>query len=146
MAITVKNGNGQRSLALAEINITPLCDVLLVLLIIFMVTAPLLTQGIDVNLPQAKAKEVERTKDDVILSLRRSGESFQIFLGDATTPLPEAELEHQLKNYFDDRDEKDIFLRADRDLKYGDVARIMAIAKVSGITRIGMMTQQSEVP
>lgn len=143
MAFTTQNRNGHRSLA--EINITPLCDVLLVLLIIFMVTAPLLTQGIDVNLPQAKAKEVERANDDIILSLRRTGEDFQIFLGDGTTPLPETELEHQLKNFFDDRDKKDLFLRADRDIKYGDVARIMAIAKVAGIKRIGMMTQP-EVP
>ena len=139
MAMTLGNGSGQRSLA--EINITPLCDVLLVLLIIFMVTAPLLTQGIDINLPQAKAKEVERVKDDVILSLHRNGDAFQIYLGDTKTPLAETDLEHQLRNYFDNRDQKDIFLRADRDMKYGDVARIMAIAKLAGIKRIGMMTQ-----
>ncbi len=142
MAISTNNKNGH---SLAEINITPLCDVLLVLLIIFMVTAPLLTQGIDVNLPQASAKEVERTKDDVILSLRKQGEGFQIFLGDSRTPVPESELEHQLKNYFAGRDEKDIFLRADRDMKYGDVARLIAVAKGAGIKRIGMMTQP-EVP
>jgi biopolymer transport protein TolR len=127
--------------SLAEINITPLCDVLLVLLIIFMVTAPLLTQGVDINLPQTKAKEVERATDDVILTLRHQDDSFQIFLGESSKPVDPTYLEHQLKNLFEDREKKDIFLRADQELRYGDVAKVMAIAKLAGIQRIGMMTR-----
>ncbi|MBI2343893.1 MAG: biopolymer transporter ExbD [Deltaproteobacteria bacterium] len=141
--MTNSSSNGQRG-NLAEINITPLCDVLLVLLIIFMVTAPLLTQGIDVNLPQTKAKDVERTKNDIILTLRQTGEEYQIFIGDSTKPVGVASLEQHLKNVFEERDEKDLFLRADRDIRYGEVAKVMAIAKLAGIRRIGMMTQPEE--
>ncbi len=137
---TQKNAGRDRSLA--EINVTPLCDVLLVLLIIFMVTTPLLTQGIDVNLPQAKAQEVQRTKDDVILTMHQTGgANYQIFVGDDKTPISTENLEHHLKVTFEEREQKDIFLRADREILYGDVAKVMAIAKLAGVQRIGMMTQ-----
>ena len=133
------NQTHQRSLA--EINITPLCDVLLVLLIIFMVTAPLLSQGIDVKLPQTKAPEVRQKKTDVVLTMRKEGDAYRIYLSDQRTPIGVAYLERQLKELFADREEKDLFLRADRDIRYGEVARVMAIAKLAGVQRIGMMTQ-----
>ena len=123
--------------SLAEINITPFCDVLLVLLIIFMVTAPLLSQGLDVNLPQTKAPEIQRTKDDVILTIRKDG---QMFLGDDGTPISISYLEHRLKDLFDRREKKDLYLKADLEIRYGEVARVMATAKLAGIERIGMMT------
>ncbi|MBI4367033.1 MAG: biopolymer transporter ExbD [Deltaproteobacteria bacterium] len=123
---------------LAEINITPFCDVLLVLLIIFMVTAPLLSQGVTVNMPRTKAPEIQRAKDDVIITLRKDG---QMFLGEDTAPIPIATLEHRLKELFVDRKTKDLYLRADQEIRYGEVARVMALAKLAGIERIGMMTQ-----
>ena len=127
--------------ALADINITPLCDVLLVLLIIFMVTAPLLTQGIDVNLPQTKAPKVERQQDDVIVTIKPAGKQMAIFLGDAKTAVQRSELEQQLRTVFAERERKDLFLKADSTVPYGEVAQVMAIAKLAGIERIGMMTQ-----
>ncbi|MBI4237855.1 MAG: biopolymer transporter ExbD [Deltaproteobacteria bacterium] len=141
MAFTARKNNGRGHQALAEINITPLCDVLLVLLIIFMVTAPLLSQGIDVHLPQAKAPQIQQDREDMILSLRKEGDNFTLFLGDQPTPIGIQSLEQELKDRFANRDEKDLFLKADRDVRYGDVARIMAIAKLAGVQRIGMMTQ-----
>lgn len=144
--ITQSNGNnggrrGAQQRSLAEINITPLCDVLLVLLIIFMVTAPLLTQGIDVNLPQTKAPEVQQKKTDVVLTMRKANNGVRLFLGNGTTPIADAYLERQLRETFAEREEKDLFLRADQDVRYGEVARVMAIAKLAGIERIGMMTR-----
>lgn len=138
MAISVGQNQSNN---LAEINITPLCDVLLVLLIIFMVTAPLLTQGIDVNLPQAQGKEVSQTQDDIILTLRKENQGYSIFLGDKSSPVDVEYLEKQLRTTFEDKEKKDIFLRADQDIRYGDIAKVMAIAKLAGIQRIGMMTQ-----
>lgn len=137
MAVFSSN-NKTHNRSLAEINITPFCDVLLVLLIIFMVTAPLLSQGIDVNMPRTKAPEIQRKKDDIILTVRKDG---QMFLGEDPTPIPVSYLEHRLKDLFERRDEKDLYLRADQEIKYGEVARVLALAKLAGIQRIGMMTQ-----
>lgn len=131
----------QTDTALADINITPLCDVLLVLLIIFMVTAPLLTQGIDVNLPQTKAPEVQRTQDDIIITIKPSTTGAQFYLGDNDTAIATHQLESTIKQALATREENDVFLKADHTVPYGDVAKVMAIAKLAGATRIGMMTQ-----
>ncbi len=137
----ITNNRRMTSGGLAEINITPLCDVLLVLLIIFMVTAPLLSQGIDVNLPQARGKEVERTQSDIILTMRRRGNGFRIYLNNSTTPIAIDDLDQRLKEALTNAKQKDVFLRADRAIQYGDVARVMAITKLAGAQRIGMMTR-----
>lgn len=144
MGMAMGNSKTSGRAALADINITPLCDVLLVLLIIFMITAPMLTQGVDVNLPQGKAPEVQTTKDDFILTLRKTGEDVGIYLGSSDKTTAMSDLENALKIAFAERQEKDLFLRADRDIRYGEVARVMAIAKLAGISRIGMMTQPEQ--
>lgn len=130
--------NGSHNRVLSEINITPFVDVMLVLLIIFMVTAPLLQQGLPVNLPEAQAPALKRTKTDVILTLQKDG---NVFLGDDKTAIPPDELEPRLTAIYSTREEKDLFIKADTDLRYGMVVKVMSMAKKAGVERIGMITQ-----
>lgn len=123
---------------LAEINVIPFCDILLVLLIIFMITAPLLQQGLDVNLPQASAPAMEKEKTDVILTMRKNGE---IFIGDESTPFNTDTLAGKLDVIYRNKEKKDLFIKADTDIKYGEVVKVMSLAKEAGIQRIGMVTQ-----
>jgi biopolymer transport protein TolR len=137
------NGNGKskrrsHNRVLNEINVTPFVDVILVLLIIFMVTAPLLQQGLPVNLPEAAAPALKRTKKDVILTIKRDG---SVYIGDDATVVPMADLEERLTGLYATRESKDLFIKADSDLRYGIVVKVMSIAKKSGVDRIGMLTQ-----
>ncbi|MFH1875205.1 MAG: biopolymer transporter ExbD [Pseudomonadota bacterium] len=131
------NGNKDRRLA-SEINITPFVDVVLVLLIIFMVTAPLLQQGLPVNLPEAAAPALKRTKADIIVTIQ-PGE--KVFIGDDQIQIPMDELQGRLTAIFEVKEQKDLFIKADTDLLYGTVIRVMSIAKKAGVERIGMITQ-----
>ena len=130
--------SGGRNRVLSDINITPFVDVMLVLLIIFMVTAPLLQQGLPVNLPEAQAPAIKRTKEDVILTLQPNG---KIFLGDDKREISLDALPEKLTAIYSVRDQKDIFIKADANIIYGTIVRVMSIAKKSGVDRIGMLTQ-----
>ncbi len=116
-----------------EINVTPLVDVMLVLLIIFMVTAPLLQQGIDVNLPKAKGKEFPY-ENSIFLTVRGDG---TIFLNDQE--MTQAELKKKLSLLA--TKDPEIFLRADSSVPYGLIATIMADVKDAGIERLGLVTE-----
>nr|HQH80628.1 biopolymer transporter ExbD [bacterium] len=124
--------------SLSEINVTPLVDVALTLLIVFMITAPLLQQGLPVNLPEASAPALKRAKEDIILTVQNNG---AIYIGDDKIMIPMDEIEGRLSAIFSQRQQKDLFIKADTDLRYGDVIRIMSIAKKAGVDRIGMITQ-----
>ncbi len=142
----MNNGNGNangksrsgHNRVLNEINVTPFVDVMLVLLIIFMVTAPLMQQGLPVNLPQAAAPALKRTKTDVIITIKKDG---NIFIGDDPTVIPLPELEERLTSLYATKEDKDLFIKADTDLRYGMVVKVMSIAKKAGVDRIGMLTQ-----
>lgn len=126
---------------LAEINITPFVDVVLVLLIIFMITAPLMQQGFTVNLPSSKSPEVKSTSKDVILSIDRNG---KFFLSDIKQPISADELTPKLYTIYRTKEQKDLFIQADQNLPYKKVVEAMSIAHQAGVERIGMMTQSDK--
>jgi biopolymer transport protein TolR len=142
MAYT-NNNNHTHNKALSEINVIPFCDILLVLLIIFMITAPLMQQGLDVNLPQANAPQISKQKTDIILTIRSGG---QMFIGDDTAPVTIGFLEKKLNDIYANKEKKDLFIKADADIRYGDVVKVMSLAKAAGVARIGMVTQPEKGP
>jgi biopolymer transport protein TolR len=121
---------------IAEINIIPLVDVMLVLLIIFMVTAPLSIGGIKVDLPFSKAKGGSIDENRVVLSINKKGEYYI----DKLLVSPPA-LEQRMKAIFEFREKKELFIRADTDVAYGKVVNAMSAAKISGVSKISMLTQ-----
>jgi biopolymer transport protein TolR len=129
---------------LSDIIITPMVDVALTLLIVFMITAPLLQQGLPVNLPEAAAPALKRTKTDVIVSIQGDG---KVYIGDEGDVIPDEELEGRLLAIYQAKDQKDLFIKADRNVRYGNVVHVMSVAKKAGVDRIGMITQpESETP
>ena len=127
----------QRRAPMADINVTPMVDVMLVLLIIFMVTAPLLTAGVPVNLPDARSKPLDQDAKPVQLSLDAEG---RVFLGEteiASAALPDALARIAARGSGSDTPQ--VFLRADRSLDYGRVMRVMGELSRAGLTRIAMV-------
>jgi biopolymer transport protein TolR len=122
--------------ALSEINVTPLVDVMLVLLIIFMVTAPLMQQGIDVNLPKAKGKELAAEEERIMVTITKGN---KIYINKNLIEL--SELGRKLQKIYERRTDKEVFLKADKDIPYGFVVRTMAEIRSAGIEKLGMVTE-----
>ncbi|HYG64500.1 MAG TPA: protein TolR [Thermoanaerobaculia bacterium] len=142
MAFNVGNGNGDEESVLADINVTPLVDVMLVLLIIFMIAAPMLHQGIEVALPRAEAQNLPmRMEDPLVVSVNRDG---QIFLREE--PVEKDSLVEVLQAEISSRGGEDdtVFLKGDRELPYGDMIGILDLLHQGGITRIGMVTERPQ--
>lgn len=127
-------GGAQR--ALSEINVTPFVDVTLVLLIIFMVTAPMMQQGVDVDLPETTTQPLRMDDEPLVLSVQKDGKYYL-----ARREIPAAELQEKLEAIFEGRDSKEIFLRADREAAYGIVVKALAAAREAGATKLGMVTE-----
>jgi biopolymer transport protein TolR len=121
---------------MAEINVTPLVDVMLVLLVIFMVTAPMMQQGVQVNLPKADTKAMTPQEEAVVVTVDKSG---KVFINKDQVPVNE--LRAKLAALFAAREKKEVFLKADAGVPYGDVVRAMADIKGAGIERLGMVTE-----
>jgi biopolymer transport protein TolR len=134
MGMGSNRGSGGRS-TMSEINVTPMVDVMLVLLIIFMVTAPLIQQGVKVNLPEAKAAPVEASDKKLVLSIDMQK---RVYIGEAEVALDE--LEKKLAANAKAQSDKEVYLHADRDVPYGVVVDVMAAAQRAGITNVGMIT------
>ena len=117
--------------ALSEINVTPFVDVMLVLLIIFMVTAPLLQQGIDVNLPQAKGKELGPS-ERVVITIKKDA---KIYLDKSSVDID------ALRTRLSTMTDRDVFLRADGEVPYGIVVEVMGELREIGIEKLGMVTE-----
>ena len=122
---------------MSEINVTPLVDVMLVLLIIFMVTAPLLKEGVRVELPEAKAKPIEHSKEhDIILTIDKEG---KLYIG--KTEIDWKTLKPKMKLILRQRAKKEVYLQADRSVPYGVVVKALAALQEAGAERIGMITE-----
>ncbi|MCE5336478.1 MAG: protein TolR [Desulfobacteraceae bacterium] len=130
------NGNDSKGMV-ADINVTPLVDVMLVLLIIFMVTAPMMTQGVDVKLPESSAPAIPSDDERLVVSVTQDR---KIFLNDNAVELNE--LETKLGAITQNRqDNKGVFLRADEQIPYGYVMQVMGTIREAGIDQIGMVTE-----
>lgn len=125
---------GRNMLPLSNINVTPFVDVMLVLLVIFMVTAPIIQQGVEVNLPQAKASPVVGEAEPLIVSIARDG---RVYLNDNEVTPAELRTKLQAIRNLDAR--KPVYLRADRDVRYGSVIATIGEIKGAGIENLGMM-------
>jgi len=139
MAMGGPSGGGGGMGSLTEINVTPLVDVMLVLLIIFMVTAPMLQTGVDVNLPEAKAQTIPDDEGKLILTVTKDK---RVFIG--KLQIPWDDVEKILKNNAKLNADHELYLHADKDLLYGDVVKIMAAVKQAGVDKLGMVTDPLE--
>ena len=136
VSIGARRVRGQRRAVMSEINVTPMVDVMLVLLIIFMVAAPLLTVGVPIDLPETQAKSIEQDREPLTLSVNDKG---QVFLQNSEIKMDEIvpKLKAIAKNGSDER----IFVRGDRKVDYGTVMRVMGRLSAAGYRRVALVTE-----
>ena len=132
-------GPTNQTRAMSDINVTPLVDVMLVLLIIFMVTAPMMQQGIDVDLPRTTSKPMETQEERLVITINSRREVF--INKEKVDPLL---LRRRLQRMTATKLNKEVFLRADRSVPYGFVVQTMAEIKNAGIEKLGMVTEPLE--
>jgi biopolymer transport protein TolR len=131
--------DGRSNESLSQINVTPLVDVMLVLLVIFMVTAPILHQGVSVDLPRVGGSAFAGEEEQLVVSVTAAGE---VFLNDAEMSAPE--LRDKLSAIVRERPDRQVFMRADGDARYGIVATVMGALREAGVRRLGMVTNPPE--
>ncbi len=127
-------GNTDR--LMSDINVTPFVDVMLVLLIVFMVAAPMMIEGVEVSLPQATSQPLATEQEQLIVSLNQNGE---IFLNDYQVQL--TELREKLDLIIKGQSDREVYLKADKEIPYGVVVRVMSEIKDAGVERLGMVTE-----
>ena len=128
-------GGGKSRMVMSEINVTPLVDVMLVLLIIFMVTTPMMQQGIDIDLPETSSSGVATSDEPFVLVIKKNR---KLYVGEKQ--IPSDELQTRLKAIFETRKNKQVYLQADKSVDYGFVAETMADIRAAGIFNIGLVT------
>ena len=131
--MTAGGNNGQ---LMSDINVTPLVDVMLVLLIIFMVTAPMMMQGVDVSLPEATAEPLESEKENLIITVDKEN---KVFINDFQVSVDG--LGEKLRKILEGRSDREVYLKADKDISYGTVVKVMAEVKGAGVEKLGMVTE-----
>jgi biopolymer transport protein TolR len=141
MSMNARRGGRARYRPLAEINVTPMVDVMLVLLIIFMVTAPLMTSGVSVDLPKTNAQQLNSDSEPLTVSIKADG---SIFLQDQGVDVGDlvAKLQAISKNNPDRR----IFVRGDKDLAYGRIMEVMGTITQGGFTKVALLAEQTAAP
>lgn len=130
--------NGRKKLV-SDINVTPMVDVMLVLLIIFMVTAPMMTQGVNVELPETTAKSLRQEEKPIVITISKEGD-----ISINNIPLARALMVQELQKSYHSNQKQPIFLRADKNVPYGHVVTVMADVKAVGFDKIGMITKPPE--
>jgi biopolymer transport protein TolR len=130
--------NGRKKLV-SDINVTPMVDVMLVLLIIFMVTAPMMTQGVNVELPETTAKSLRQEEKPIVITISKEGD-----ISINNIPLARALMIQELEKNYNSNKKQPIFLRADKNVPYGHVVTVMADVKAVGFDKIGMITKPPE--
>ena len=137
--LTRYGGGGRRRPSyrpLSEINVTPFVDVMLVLLIVFMVTAPLLTVGVPVDLPKTKAKSIAESEEPLVITVNAEG---AVFIQDTEVPIEN--LVPRLKAITENKADTRIYLRGDKDINYGRVMEVMGTVNVAGFTRVALIAE-----
>jgi biopolymer transport protein TolR len=123
---------------MSEINVTPMVDVMLVLLVIFMVAAPLLTVGVPVDLPQTKAPAITEQKEPLVITLNAKSELFI-----QNSPVSDDELVPRLQAITKNNPQADIYVRGDRSINYGRVMEVMGMVSAAGFTKVSLITEQA---
>jgi len=121
---------------ISDINVTPFVDVMLVLLVIFMVTAPMMMQGVDIALPETTSQPLAAKKENLVITINNQN---QIFINNHQLAIDF--LQEKLKIILEGRDNREVYLRADREISYGFVVRVMAEIKAAGVDKLGMVTE-----
>jgi biopolymer transport protein TolR len=134
--MAVDASSSREGTTISQINVTPLVDVMLVLLVIFMVTAPIIQQGVQVNLPQTKASAIAGSEEPLIVTVAKDG---KIYLNDNVIGL--ADLGPKLTAIRKLQADKQVYLRADQDVRYGTVMKTIAEIKQAGIEKLGMVSR-----
>ena len=122
--------------AISQINVTPLVDVMLVLLVIFMVTAPILQQGVTVNLPRVEAGPLEGNDEQLVVTVTARD---MVVLNDARMTV--VELQQKLRSVLAERPDRKVFLRADAEARYGQVMKVLSSIRQAGVQKLGMVTE-----
>ncbi len=145
MNVSPTSGRGKRRKPMAEINVVPYIDVSLVLLIIFMVTAPLLQTGVDVDLPKAESKAIDPAKEPpIVVTITRNGD-LRLEMGDQKeVAVDAANLSDQVLAAVRDKPRRTVLIRGDQAVEYGRVISVMASLKKAGVPSVGLMTQPEE--
>lgn len=121
---------------MSDINVTPFVDVMLVLLIIFMVTAPMMIQGVDVSLPQATSEPLQTETENLLITIDKNN---HVYINDYRVTLDF--LQEKLQKILEGREGRRVYLRADKDISYGMVVRVMSEIKNAGVVNLGMVTE-----
>lgn len=131
---------------MAEINVVPYIDVMLVLLVIFMVTAPMMTQGVKVDLPETTSDPIQAQKDvePVIVSVDANGAYYMEVGDEESEPMALADLNQQVSKILAGRSQRDVLVRGDENVDYGTVVRLMATLQTAGATSVGLITEEPQ--
>ena len=141
MALATAGRRHRKKKLKAEINVVPYIDVMLVLLIIFMVTAPLLNLGVDVSLPQSNAKSIQDRKDPLIVRVDRDGHYALIVQGGQPQELPADMLQAKVRTLVENNRDLPVFVAGDREANYEVVLDAMALLQHAGVDKVGLMSQ-----